>query len=344
MSEKIFLFDVSADIKYCSVLFNHNAELKNLAGDYLSIDKQFLFQLFDRLDPEILHIIDFSSCDSRDIAIDATVVNLLLKPKFFLVCKENIKNLIKDPKLQSLCISNGEEYLLYTCECVETDLNLVMSILQTAGEKSVEEYIFSQLLCQFFYDDIKAHPEYSYDNGNYKYIESSNIYVNKFINVKSVFLHNDYTNLVIGRMKELINRFKSNNKDDFSLLAVSNTGLVLAQILGNEMNISVESLNRIGPVYCLSNSKGKVRKLKNKNYLLISDVVCLGGEFRMTKGILDVVGASLIGGVCVVKIRDVYREGSDNELVVLAVVDDFSQKLISGEQIDYKILCDKETV
>lgn len=342
MSEKIFLFDILEDIKYCPVLLNFHTELKNPVEAFLSIDKNYLRHLFEKLDSGTFHIIDISSCDSKDIGIDETVVDLLLKPKFFIICKEKIKNLIqKNTNVKSTTIPNTEEYLLCTNECMQNDFDYIFGILVNINKDSVEEYIYSQILCQFFCDDIKEHPEYSYDNGNYKYIESSNIYINKFINVKSIFLHNNYTNLVIDRMKELINRFKPNN-EDFSLLGVSNTGIVLAQILGKEMGISVESLNRIGPVYCLSNSKGKVRKFKNKNYLLISDVVCLGGEFRITKGILDMVGASLIGGVCVVKIRDVYREGTDNELVVLAVVDNFSQKLISGEQIDYKILCDKE--
>lgn len=343
MSDNIILFDILADVKYCSVLLNYRDEFKNTIGDFVSIDKNFLRLFFGKLVPETIHLIDFSSCDNRTIAIDDSVIDLILKLKYFLVCKENIQEVIlKRGDVISEKIANTEEFLICTKDCLPEDKKRILNILLNVNKGSVEEYIFSQILCQFFYDDIKKHPEYSYDNGKYKYIESSNIYINKFINVKSLFLQTEYTKLVIDRMEELVNRFNPNN-ESFSLLGVSNTGIVLAQILGNKMRIPVESLNRIGPVYCLSNSKGKVRKLKNKKYLLISDVVCLGGEFRITKGILDMVGASLVGGVCVIKIRDVYRENADNDLKVLAVVNDFTQKLISGEQIDYKILCDKET-
>ena len=64
----------------------------------------------------------------------------------------------------------------------------------------------------------------------------------------------------------------------------------------------------------------------------------MGGEYKMAQGIVDILGSKLLGGVCVVKIRDVYRKPKVNK--VYALLDDINEFKINDEIIDYQISVD----
>lgn len=199
-------------------------------------------------------------------------------------------------------------------------------------------YFHQLLLTRFFYYDIKNNPQYSFEKGNLKYLESSNVYVNKYINVKSLFLVRNYMILVIKDLKELIKKEFKSVLPDVVLLGVSNNGIILANLLSYELQISAQSLNRLGPVYCLDKKIDRNDQFSKKKYVLVSDVVCMGGEYKMAKGIVDILGATLLGGVCVVKIRDVYRNKNENN--VFALINDINGMEVDNDRIDYQIYVD----
>ena len=64
----------------------------------------------------------------------------------------------------------------------------------------------------------------------------------------------------------------------------------------------------------------------------------MGGEYKMANGIVDILGSKLLGGICVVKIRDVYR--NQRESNVYALLDDINGLEVDGERIGYQIYVD----
>ena len=60
----------------------------------------------------------------------------------------------------------------------------------------------------------------------------------------------------------------------------------------------------------------------------------------MAQGILDILGSTLLGGVCVVKIRDIYRNKTGKN--VFALLDDINRIEVDTEKIGYQIYVDDQ--
>ena len=58
----------------------------------------------------------------------------------------------------------------------------------------------------------------------------------------------------------------------------------------------------------------------------------------MAQGIVDILGATLVGGICVVKIRDVYRNRKEKN--VFALLEDINAIKINNEIVDYRVFAD----
>lgn len=310
--------------------------------DSFSLDTSLLLN-DEEFDKDGYYLLDFTDCDRDNNDLNADKISSLLSRKYILICKNEIAKLIENisTNYSEKKFDDGSTIMFCSSTVLKTVDDFSSKLISLCGKRDFHQFIISQIICNFYYDDLENNKEYSFTSGKYKYIESSNIYVNKYIDIKSLFLNLKYAKLVVNQMKNLVKKIASRD-EEVSLLGVSNTGEVLANLLKIEMSefkIKVETLNRIGPVYCFHEDSRKLKKLAKKKIILISDVICMGGEYRVAKGILDTLGANLLGGVCVIKIRDIYR-GKDKHEKVYSVVDDFSQGLITGNSIDYKLFCD----
>lgn len=147
-----------------------------------------------------------------------------------------------------------------------------------------------------------------------------------------------YMIMIVKDLAEILKREFKNDLDNIALLGVSNNGIILANLLSYELKLPVKSLNRLGPIYCLNKERDKTEQFNNKKCVLVSDVVCLGGEYRMAQGIVDILGATLVGGICVVKIRDVYRNRKEKN--VFALLEDINAIKINNEIVDYRVFAD----
>ncbi|MDE5778206.1 MAG: hypothetical protein K2I10_06880, partial [Lachnospiraceae bacterium] len=153
--------------------------------------------------------------------------------------------------------------------------------------------------------------------------------------------------LVIDELKHCI---KANFKitSDTCLLGVSNNGNILARLLAYEMNLNVRCINHIGPRYFIEYKENYYKEMNEKNFILISDVICLGGEYRIARGIVHMLNAEMIGAVSVVKLRNVYRnDGYENDDIdkirkVYSILVDINSYQIADKKINYKIFIDKE--
>lgn len=338
--ERIITFPLSEKIEYCSVRMNNNDLTSNVGKRAeVSVEEGALQKLIESFNKEVNYIVDFLDCVGT---INTTVAILqgFSRDNIIILAPEKLKNAFskqglgiyevygeKAKKFFSIVFNKeGEFYTFFS------------SIkLQMQGVDSI--HFFQQLLLtRFFYYDIKNNPQYSFEKGNLKYLESSNVYINKYINIKSLFLNCNYMMLVIKGLKELLKGGFKSVLSDVVLLGVSNNGIILANLLSYELQVPVQSLNRLGPVYCLDKKTDRSNQFNNKKYILVSDVVCMGGEYKMAQGIVNILGSELLGGVCVVKIRDVYRNQKENN--VYALLNDINGFEINNEIIGYKIYVD----
>lgn len=343
--DKMITFPLHDKIEYCSIRMNNNDLTSNMGQRAdISVEEGVLWKVIQSLDKDINYIIDFLNCEGTINTTEKILEGF---------AKNNIIILAPD-KLEKAFSKNTN----FKCniEIYGNDVDKFVSIAfgEEGGFNSFFKTITSQmdgsdfmffqrlLLTQFFYYDIKNNPQYSFKEGDLKYLESSNVYVNKYINVKSLFMNYNYMILVVKGLKELVKtKFKSDLSDSI-LLGVSNNGIILANLLSYELQIPVQSLNRLGPVYCLDKQTDRNKQFNNNKYILISDVVCMGGEYKMANGIVDILGSKLLGGICVVKIRDVYR--NQRESNVYALLDDINGLEVDGERIGYRIYIDNEPV
>lgn len=334
--EKIITFPLYEKIEYCSIRMNNNVLTSNMGQRAdVSVEEEVLRKVIQSFDMNTNYIVDFLNCEGT-INTTEKILEGFAKKNIIILAPEKLRNAFSK-KCKCFYEKYGDVadkfYLIY----FDKEGSLLSFFKSIKSQIHGSDFMFFQrlLLTRFFYYDIKNNPQYSFKEGDLKYLESSNVYVNKYINVKSLFLNYNYMVLVVKGLKELIKtKFKSDLSDSI-LLGVSNNGIILANLLSYELQIPVQSLNRLGPVYCLDKQTDRNKQFSNNKYILISDVVCMGGEYKMAKGIVDILGSKLLGGICVVKIHDVYR--NDRKSNVYALLDDVNGLEIDGERIDYQV-------
>lgn len=131
------------------------------------------------------------------------------------------------------------------------------------------------------------------------YLDSSNVYLNKYVNVKSLF--NDIINfkLLLYELSNLIVAAYSNEKKvmfDY-LVSSSSNGSAIAVCLSDIFNVPALYFHNIGPKYAMHNANIKDHIRHGKRYLYIYDFICLGTEYRLTKNIIESNSGNFIGGV-----------------------------------------------
>jgi orotate phosphoribosyltransferase len=346
MDNNIITFSLTEKIEYCSVWLNNNNLTSNIGGRIGGdVEQSTLGGLVKRLNSKKYYIVDFCDCPgtinaTEDIREDFAKENIII------LATEKLKDAFLKQNLgkaEDLKESKGPENLFAIVFRDKGEFyDYFEKIRETSRDVDLSFYFHQFLLTRFFIDDIKNHPQYLFEKGKLKYLESSNVYVNKYINVKSLFLDKKYMMLVIKDLTDLVKRSFKGDMTELVLLGVSNNGIILANLLSYELKIPVQSLNRLGPVYCLDKRVDRNNQFSNKKYVLVSDVICMGGEYRMAQGIIDILGSTLLGGVCVVQIREVYRNDGEQkkESNVFALLNDINGIKVGEEQIDYQIFVD----
>jgi orotate phosphoribosyltransferase len=196
------------------------------------------------------------------------------------------------------------------------------------------EYIHSLAQIRFFIKDMEEN-NHKYEEKHLKYLESSNVYVNCYINIKAIFLRPDYLRLFVNDMTELL-RLNFEDYDKVCLIGVSNNGIILAHLIAYQLHLDVKSINHVGPKYSLDSDTEVLNDLRHRKFVMVSDVICLGGEYRMTKAILEALGAKLLGAIAVVKIRDVYRNNNKCNDKIYSLINNVDQY----DDLEYKIYID----
>ena len=167
------------------------------------------------------------------------------------------------------------------------------------------------------------------------YHSSSSVYLTKWINIKK-FISVDREFFIYGiynlAIKAYHKWFKTQNRDKPILVCQNLNSSYIASILSTLLKTDIVILDQIGPINKIySTLDSKIEN--NKNYIVVSDLICLGTEIKIAKSLIEFLGGKYLGNVSIVRIQTIdpnYRSFEDTECVF--VVDKESNK-----EIGYKI-------
>lgn len=329
-------FKIKDNLIYCDLSLNNNviSNQVNTGGIQMQMENEQIIQIFNNLNKNKKYIIDCSNIKKISMT-NENFKEILLYENIALYFN---KNFIEEQRntdfFDNVCIiTDNNGYLIYKKDFFEEYPK--KNIKNNNIIKTIHTYIYVK-----FFVESAIKLGYNFDSNNLKYLESSNVYVNFYINIKSLFLNPDYMYLIIN---DLVKKIKDEfNLSDVYLVGVNNNGIILSRLLAYKLNLKVKSINHLGPKYCLSKTSDFIDDFKNKKFILITDVICLGGEYRLTKAILNILNSNLLGTVCIFKIKDIYRNNYNTNDKIISLIDDINDYEIDGNKINYEIYIDKE--
>ncbi|XMB66274.1 hypothetical protein RI065_08205 [Mycoplasmatota bacterium zrk1] len=295
-----------------------NDSPKKITGNY--IDKALTF--FDGK-PGI-KIIDFCGVSIQPTELfystlrSGTVIFMGIRKSIYIELQETIKEvnplidmiffgdkvIISTDKLWSQFISSSGRF-----KVIGLDVNLSSSVDESIYN-SLIELITQNIIGDFLYS---MHKE-----SKIKYLPSSNMYANRYIDIKSIMLDPTIFSLVIDKLctlvREILLQYEGQvNAKKVILVGVSQNGGILATIIGNRMRLNYTLINKLGPDYSYSPIDTTFIKEEKGDYLLISDFLCLGSEYIRAKVLLESVNANVVGMVTVGQVENRFRY-DDNEV------------------------------
>jgi hypothetical protein len=157
-----------------------------------------------------------------------------------------------------------------------------------------------------FHDTLKS----KYLDDKVKFHKSSPVYINKFIDLKKfitydqkLFIYSLYfLSILMTEQKETRDWYIKKGEKEIVLFSQNMNSSYISSILSHYLQLDVTLIDHVGPINKLYSSFDK-RIDRNKKYLVVADVVCLGTEAKISKNIIEFSGAEYIGNVSIVRIN-----------------------------------------
>ena len=152
--------------------------------------------------------------------------------------------------------------------------------------------IISNILRQFYLNPANAPLEETF-------IDSSNVFANKYLDVKKLFYKPNLNNLAIYQISKsiYINHINSFDK----ILSVSMNGAALGAQVGQILGKDLLLIMNLGPHLSLRDKEILNKIKKGMRYLFIGDMICMGTEIKLAKTIINLKDAKWAGGVTIFK-------------------------------------------
>lgn len=140
------------------------------------------------------------------------------------------------------------------------------------------------------------------------YSDSSNVRLPKYINIKKFIEDTEVSflglYLLCKKAVELniIPRLDNSQNRPIAFFQ-SIIGGYLASIISKIAILDIAYFDHIGPISKIYKTVQKTSFLKNKNYILISDVICMGTEIQIAKSIIDHEHSNVVGLISIVEVE-----------------------------------------
>lgn len=110
----------------------------------------------------------------------------------------------------------------------------------------------------------------------------------------------------------------------------------LTSILSNLLKLDILILDKIGPINRIYSSLNK-NIIENRNYIVVSDLVCLGTEVKIVKNIIEFLGGKYLGNVSLIKTETLKKKDIKKKDATIAI---FSIDRTNNEELGYYITTD----
>lgn len=147
------------------------------------------------------------------------------------------------------------------------------------------------------------------NNESYRYHNSSSVYLNKYIDIKSMITNDQefFINCLYELAKKIKNhwldKIVDNEEKRKPILVCQNlNSSYMASILSSLLGLDILILDNIGPINKLY-SRLENRIQPGKQYIIISDVVCLGTEVKIVKNLITYMEGQYLGNASLVRIQ-----------------------------------------
>jgi len=169
--------------------------------------------------------------------------------------------------------------------------------------------------------------------------ESSSVYLTKYFNFKNFIYEDPFVYYCLYSLaKKMISKNEYHNWEivpnkKMVLFCQTLNGAYIGSILSDLLDIDIFLIDHLGPINKIYSNRLYGTINKNNNYLVVSDVLCLGTEVKSAKSIIEFSGANYIGNVAFLRI-----ESRKNEDIDFKDIEFYYRISSEYNPIDYKIL------
>ncbi|MEP2237486.1 MAG: hypothetical protein ABJI22_03930, partial [Maribacter sp.] len=179
-------------------------------------------------------------------------------------------------------------------------------------------YFFDETNSELYGVEIKSGAVfYSYFKDRLKnYIDeykkphaSSLVYLHSFVDLKK-FISNERPFIYYALYRLAIkikNQWEPELQNNPILVGQSLTSTFIVSVLSKLLKLDILVFDKIGPITKLYNKLEK-HNFENRKYIVVSDLVCLGTEVKITKNLIEFSGGKYLGNVSLTKIETLKRE------------------------------------
>ncbi len=273
-------------------------------------------------DPEIKYII----LDFRHIVhIQNNILEKIIEIRrldYKLIFKNIIADLIKALSLEAIDnpknILNGDNgYDI--CYFFHGEVDEIYDVELNAN--SIFENFFKKLLKD------------SYINTYDKKHASSFVYLHSFIDLKKLIsLERPFIYFALYKLAvKIYSKWSDKINSEPILVGQSLTSTFIVSVLSKLLKLDILIFDKIGPINKLYNKLEK-HNFENKKYIIVSDLVCLGTEVKITKNLIEFSGGKYLGNVSLVKIetltrKDLNLDNIDRTIAIFSVSESNNKEL-----------------
>lgn len=279
-----YLNDDNQGVYISSLQFETVNRLYNFIKESDSITQKYLVFDFDNIEHIQANILD-KIIEIRDLDYKLIFINISDKiiNSLSLRSIQNDKNILNDVAgYNTFYFFSDNESELYSVDLINF--------------KIFNEYFKNKLANGYIVEYNKPHAS------SFVYLHSF-IDLKKFISIENPFIYYALYRLAI-KIKDKWQPELINNP---ILVGQSLTSTFIVTILSKLLKLDILVFDKIGPITKLYNKLEK-HNFENRKYIVVSDLVCLGTEVKITKNLIEFSGGKYLGNVSLVKIETLTRE------------------------------------
>lgn len=185
---------------------------------------------------------------------------------------------------------------------------------------------------KLFYEELKKRLK-NYVVEYQKPHASSFVYLHSFIDLKKVISNErPFIYYALYRLAVKIkDKWSKQLIDNPILVGQSLTSTFIVSVLSKLLKLDILIFDKIGPITKLYKKLEK-HNFENRKYIVVSDLVCLGTEVKITKNLIEFSGGKYLGNVSLVKVEtltrdDIKLDNIDRTISVFSITEKNNQEL-----------------